>query len=369
MKKLLITIIIVILSTKFSFGISGDVITKPNLRVLDIGNSYTLHATQYLRQITTLSGSNTDDMCLYQATVGNGRFKDWYMIIDDLAQGTTKYSIKKVLGGLSISTRTGDFEIADPQPMVELLSQNEWDLIIIHQQSAHAPYYDNWSGDGLGGYFEEFYNLLKQYQPNAAIGFYIIHSYAASYSDNKEEDTFLRWELISNSVKQLLNDYKIDFILPYGTAIENIRHSSLNNENDLTFDGVHLANGFPRYAAACCYYESLIAPRSGISIKDNTFRYKKDKNQTDEFDVTDENVPIILKAVELAMKEPYRCFNPETMEEIKHQEEETSDEDKPHDIYLPNGMRIKKGAMKETLTESLPRGIFVMKKKKFVVKR
>ena len=93
MRHYCFAVFIGLLIANTSFGIDKDFLKKPNLRVLDIGNSYTFQATQFLKQITDASGSDVSDMCLYRATVGNGRFRDWYYIIDDLSQSTVKYTI------------------------------------------------------------------------------------------------------------------------------------------------------------------------------------------------------------------------------------------------------------------------------------
>ena len=127
----------------------------------------------------------------------------------------------------------------------------------------------------------------------------------------KEKSSMKRWELIAQSVKRLCDDYKIDIVIPYGTAIENLRTSSHNNEYDLTRDGTHCGFGLCRYTAACCYYESLIAPRSEISVLGNTARFDS-TNVSSSFpaiSVTDENALIAQKAAVKATKDWYSVDN------------------------------------------------------------
>ena len=101
-----------------------------------------------------------------------------------------------------------------------------------------------------------------------------------------------------------------------------MRASSLNNEYDLTRDGTHLGFGLARYTAACCYYQALIAPRSGISVYGNTARYtvpENDKNVTYPsscIDVTDDNALTAQKAALAAAYKWYDVVNPDTMEDI-----------------------------------------------------
>lgn len=292
------------------------VLNKPTLKVLDIGNSYTNDATELLPLITKASGSDISNICIYKAVRSGASFKHWYDIYFDLDTAYT-YSIKKVLGGLSANVSTGRSKKGDGSLFRKLLTDEKWDIIIIHQVSTFAPYYEQWNGTGRDGYINEFLSLIKKHQPNAVIGFYLIHSLWDNHKRNKEGSSYERWKLICSSVKKLQKEYGIDFIIPYGTAIENLRSCSMNNKYDLTRDGTHLTYGLGRYTAACCYYESLIAPRSGISVLGNAARYDASKAVRSKYpsiSVTDKNALIAQKAAVLATKQMFECFNPEKID-------------------------------------------------------
>ena len=298
----------------------NSILLKSNLKVLDIGNSYTNDATNLLPEIAAASCSDISDLCLYKATRSSGSFKNWYDIYHDQDNGTT-YTISKVLGGIDANITTGNGEAGDGSLFREALENEKWDIIIIHQMSTYAPYYAEWNTTGKGGYLKELLAILKDKQPQAMIGFLLVHSYWDGHSGNKEKSSYLRWQLIANSVKRLCAEYGISFVIPYGTAVENLRSSSLNNEFDLTRDGTHCGFGLCRYTAACCYYESLIAPRSGISVLGNTARYDASKAEETTYpsvSVTDENALIAQKAAILATENWYECVNPETVTNIHH---------------------------------------------------
>ena len=288
-----------------------DILKKPQLKVLDIGNSYTTDATAMLKLLTQTNQMDVSDVCLYKATRGSGSFKSWYNLYYDNDNNT--YTISKVLGGINANISTGTGEPNDGTLFREALSNEKWDIIIIHQRSNFAPYYEQWQGDGNGGYLNEFLSLIKEHQPQAKIGFLLVHSYWDNYSGNKEKSSLLRWELIANSVKSLCEEYPIDVVIPYGTAIENLRSSSLNNEYDLTRDGTHCGFGLARYTAACCYYESLLAPRSGMTVLGNTARYDASNVESTypAVSVTDDNALIAQTAAVLATKNYFECVNPE----------------------------------------------------------
>ena len=311
--NVILGIVLFCTSTVVMANSDDNVLLKPNLKVLDIGNSYTNDATNMLPKITAASGSDISDMCLYKAIRSSGSFKSWYDLYHDNDNQT--YTISKVMGGIDANITTGSGEAGDGSLFREALENEKWDIIIMHQRSNYAPYYDDWNTTGNDGYLKEFLDILKDKQPQAMIGFLLVHSYWDGYDGNKEQSSYLRWQLIANSVKRLCEDYAISFVIPYGTAVENLRSSSLNNDYDLTRDGVHCGFGLCRHTAACCYYESLIAPRSGISVLGNTSRYDASKAEETTYpsvSVTDENALIAQTAAILATKNWYKCVNPET---------------------------------------------------------
>ena len=209
-----------------------SVLKKAELRVLDIGNSYTTGATRLLPLITTASKTDLSTMCLYQCYRSGASFKKWVDIYND--KDTTKtYSITKVVGGLSANVQTGKGEAGDGKLFRDVLTNETWDLIIIHQVSTYAPYYSRWNTDSAAGYLDKLISIIKEHQPNAELGFLLVHSYWSGYERNTEQSSYDRWQLIANSAKSFCEDYDVDFVIPYGTAIQNLRLSSLNNEYDL----------------------------------------------------------------------------------------------------------------------------------------
>jgi hypothetical protein len=288
------------------------VLKKAELRVLDIGNSYTSGATHLLPLIAKASNANLSTMCLYQCDRGGASFKNWVEIYNNKDTAST-YLFSKVVGGLSANMPTGKGQAGDGKLFRDVLTNETWDLIIIHQVSTYAPYYSQWNTHSAAGYLDELISIIKKHQPNAELGFLLVHSYWSEYSGNKQHSSFERWQLIANSAKSFCEDYDVDFVIPYGTAIQNLRLSSLNNEYDLTSDGTHCGYGLAEYTAACCYYESLIAPRCGISVLGNSARIDVSDKESKypSVNVTDENALIAQVAAYLATMDMYHCQNPE----------------------------------------------------------
>ena len=284
---------------------------KPNLTVLDIGNSYTMDATRLIPTVVKNSEVSLEDMCFYKIVRGGASFLDWCNIYSD--SDDQPYYFRHVVGGKKVEVSALDGKPRDGSLFREVLSKFDWDIIFIHQVSTYAPYYAQWDGYGEGGYLNVLLSIIKQYQPNALIGFLLVHSYSDDFNRNKEHSSFDRWLKIADSTRQLRDDYGIRLIIPYGTAIENLRKSSLNDEYDLTRDGLHLGFGLSQYTAACCYYEALIARRTGVSCFGTSAQIdvSKEEAQFPGINVTESNAIVAQKAAILAVKDMFHCNNPE----------------------------------------------------------
>lgn len=311
MKKLLLFLL---LALTLQAHADYSVLTKPNLKILMLGNSYMLDGTSYLKDIANASGSDISDMCIYRILRSSSGFKHWCDIYND--KDVYEYYFARELGGLSSTVKQGKGEAGDGSLFRQVLTDDEWDLILIQPVSTEAADYDKWENDG---YLAQLLEILKTHQPNAQIGFVMVHSYWDEYVHNYQHSSYDRWQLIADATQKLVANHDIDFVLPCGTAVEDLRMTSVNNDYDLTRDGTQLAYGLGRYVAACCYYEALIAPRSGISVVGNTLRPTVASSTTSTYpivDVTDENAALAQRAAMLAVSDPFVCHNPENEDDV-----------------------------------------------------
>ncbi len=318
MKKIILLIGILLSATITFATTAGDSIfvfdtnnpihnlRKENLRILDIGNSYTTDATHYLPEIAAAAGA-TAGYSLYKATRSVGSFKHWVDIYNE--SDNDKNYLKFVAGDEIDEVATGTGNAGDGSFFRNALQNGKWDLILIHQVSTHATDFTPWNGNTKAGYLKELIQIIRQTNPQATIGFYIVHSYWSGYSGNKEKSSLERWENIATAIKDLRLNYGIDFIIPYGTAVQNLRSTPLNDGYDFSTDGTHLADGLGDYVAACCYWQSVFAPRFG-SILGNSFRLTTlDESKKGVFNITDETATVAQKAAVLATKNMYRITN------------------------------------------------------------
>jgi len=285
-----------------------DVRMKDTLKILDIGNSYTEDLTTLLSLVFSSYGSGPKDMCYYALLRGGGTFKNWYDCYNN--NDNSEYRCQLIAGDLQANVKTGKFKSHDGSGFRKVLEE-KWDIILIHQASQYATDYDSWLSTEDSGYLNEFLELIKEKQAQTTLGFYIIHSYSSDYQMNTEHSSYERWKKNVEAVKRLYNEYP-DFkvIIPYGTAIQNLRESLPDEKMDYSRDGTHLGIGLARYTATCCLFETLFSKRYGLSIIGNEVWYKCSKNTISKYpngciDVTEENARLAQYAAYWAIYDPY----------------------------------------------------------------
>ena len=281
---------------------------KADLKVLDIGNSYTQDAQTYLPQIIKASGID-DDFSLYRAFRPSASFKTW---VDCWNDSDNEYYSIDFCAGTSLGGISGSGSASDGALFRKALQSVKWDIILIHQVSTYSNDYSLWEGNGAGGYLQELIRIIRVTNPQATIGYLMTHSYRGSYWANSEGSSYLRWRNIADATKQLKLEYGIDFIIPYGTAVQNLRASLLNDGYEFSEDGTHMGAGLGDYVAGCCYFESLLAPRYGVSIWGNTFRLTNlDESKGGRRNITDQTAIVAQKAAILATLDMWNVSDPD----------------------------------------------------------
>ena len=283
-------------------GVVPECLKGETLRVLDIGNSFTQDATAMLPDLVKGSGSDVSRMCLYSLMRGGSSWRTWANCWK--GEDNASYAYIKVFGGLNQPVQ-GSGSVTDgkasPELMQNVLTQVQWDLIVIHQVSTWSGEFARWNEDNAAGGLDEFLDIIRTYQPGAKLAFLLVHS-SNSYCGQHELTTEQRWEQIADAARQMQEQYGVELVIPYGTAVENLRLTEYNDEYGLCRDNHHLGIGLARYTAAAAYYEALVAPRSGVDIEGNAYRYACSRGDWDlsskskPVNVTDKNVRIAWKA-------------------------------------------------------------------------
>lgn len=285
------------------------------LRILHISNSYGGNVLYYVADLLKAADIDVSKVLVERLMYSSGSFKSWCDVAKD--ENANKYLYYKMAGGLETTLKGYEADKNDGSIFRRMLEENKWDLIILNQASTYAPYYEDWDSTGSGGYLPQLLSIIREYQPEVPVGFLLIHSYAEDYNSNTQHwSTMERWEKICDGVRWLQSAYDVDFVVPYGTAIQNLRLTGYNNTYDLTGDGTHLAGGLAQYAAGCCYFESVFSPRFNITVYGNSLRLPDPEVQfSDRYDgcvipVDDGSAEIAQKAAFLASHNMYEVRSP-----------------------------------------------------------
>ena len=237
------------------------------LRVLGIGNSFTDDAMEYLPDLLASAGIN--NVVLGKLSLGGSSLEKHFDLYE---ADSAAYSYLKSEAGVNRwmsanGKRSLKFAVAD----------EPWDVIIIQQVSSDAGLYNTYQP-----FLNDLIDIIKVNCPNAgvALGWQMTWAYGSASNHggfaNYGGDQMTMYNAIVNAVKEMVVRTGIDIVIPSGTAIQNLRGTSINNAPaDLTRDGFHIDLGAGRYTLACTWFQCIIAPCLDCTISNNPFRVDK----------------------------------------------------------------------------------------------
>lgn len=258
------------------------------LRILAIGNSFSDDATQYLPDLLEAAGIH--NVILGRLYIGgctlerhckeyetNGHEYVYLKSTKNKWETVKKYKEGRFMDGL------GD---------------EPWDIITMQQgspKSGRWDSYDPWLGNLIGIVRKECSN------PKAAIVWHQTWAYSRTYTNrnfaNYAYDQQYMFDSIQLCVDKARKQYNIPVVIPSGPAVQMLRGTWLNTDKDLTRDGFHMSYREGRYATACVWFEALIKPTLGVSVKGNSFR------NSGENEVSDKEAALMQKTAIKAVKQ------------------------------------------------------------------
>lgn len=234
------------------------------MKVLAIGNSFSVDGTRYLHQVAKANGTDLKVVNLY---IGGCPLRRHYinMLDDERAYGM---EFNGVNTGFRVSIR-------------EALISDEWDVVTVQQVSHQAPYYETYQP-----YLNELVAYVKKYAPQAKI--YIQQTWG--YENGSDRLARFGWGSMAEMFASVEKSYnlaadaiKADGIIKSGKALLTAAEKGIKVHRD----SFHASFGFGRYLLALVWYKTL----TGNSVLENNFT---------EFDeaVTDEEIAIAKEIAE-----------------------------------------------------------------------
>lgn len=262
------------------------------LKVLAIGNSFSEDAMRWMYDIAEDCGA--EDVVFANMYIGGCSLERHVSNIQNDAKAYDYQKISKETGGQWTHTGGGG---ADSWSISRGLQAEDWDYITIQQVSGY-------SGDpasfknGNTDYIDEMVNYIRKYNTTAKIGYHMTWAYQqdSNHGDfgkyNKDQMTMYNAILSTVQNTVLAEHPEIDFVIPAGTTIQNLRTSFLGDT--LTRDGYHMSYNLGRYAVGLTWILKI----AGWSIDDVTFT-------PSSAEVPASYLPMIKEAVKNAVADPW----------------------------------------------------------------
>ena len=243
--------------------------SEGTIKLLMIGNSFSVNAYTYINQIAQAAGVN-----LICANLQHGGCS-LKMHYDYMTNNKTEYSYSRSWGS-NISDYTAAQALAD----------QDWDYISIQQVSGYSGDYSSYQP-----YMHGVIEYIKSHCPNAEIIWHQTWAYqkTSTHSDfpkyNNDQDYM--WECIESASRYACNVEGIRYIVPSGKAFQNARDTAIGD--NLNSDGYH-ANSMGCYLAGYCFFSTV----TGSLPNANSYRPS---------DISEANWKLLRKAVTDAVTE------------------------------------------------------------------
>lgn len=285
-------------------GSSGGSSTPTGpFKILCVGNSFTKCTMQYMADICNNLGVN--NVTIQRLYKDGASLQDYDDMVLTNAFSSYSCSLINVVGtsGRSSATTLGG------------VFANTWDLVVFQQKSSLADEYNSYEP-----YLTSLINKVKMACGNANVKFAWLMTWEtqgsstaiANYNDQANR---FGAAASANNIVAAVKSMKEDFgdnlaIIPIGTAIENIRNSSVNGSGAASFtrDNSHLNMGVGDYVAGCTFFASVLQAVTGKNIYDDTLTTNGDhdaQSSTGAVDVTSSNRLTCQKAAVLAVIHPF----------------------------------------------------------------
>lgn len=274
---------------------------KKSLKILFIGNSFTVDATEHLPGM--LASAGITHVRMVRAYHGGYKLPEFFENYEAPDICTYYYCEP----GAAKWSNDGTLN----RSLKSIVESDTWDIVTLQE---HTGSYCAWKWDetersAISGLCDR----IQQAQPlsRPTIGYIMSQAYGTThtYYPKYFPDQQAMFEAIVEQVRKITAQTCIDIVIPTGTSLQNLRTSSLNKNNgmDLTRDLYHMDYGISRYAAAATVFRMLLTPCTGIGVEGNGYRYSNSSTSTTGYStpVTDANAPVAIRAALEACRTPY----------------------------------------------------------------
>ena len=226
-----------------------DITELAPVRILCIGNSYARDMVEsWLPSFAKTS--NIQLVVGNAARAGYGLRHHW----QNLEEGRAVLEYCKLKDGIYTSS--------DGHTLAEIIRDEPWDYVTFQQNSEDSGLYSTYTP-----FLRNLIDYVKDIHPEAKLGWVMTWAYAQDFDgsgfQNYQNDQAVMYDSIRNAVRQMLADYpEIEFVVPCGTAVQNLRSSFLGDR--VNRDGTHLNTFIGRYLTAYTFFATMFGEETAI---------------------------------------------------------------------------------------------------------
>ncbi|MBQ8213123.1 MAG: DUF4886 domain-containing protein [Clostridia bacterium] len=213
------------------------------VRVLALGNSFTVDGMHYLWDICKNGGAET--VILGNLYIGNCTLdKHW----GNISGNKAAYKFYK--------NTDGNWTTTENYRVLDAIKEEDWDLFVFHQAGAGVGFVNTFANFD---HIIDFFNQNKT-NPNAKMMWHLTWA----YQGNSKQEAFAKYDYdqmkMYTAATTVVKEYiapkeTIAGVIPTGTAIQNLRTSHFGDT--VTRDTYHLSYNYGRYTAALTWYAAL----------------------------------------------------------------------------------------------------------------
>jgi hypothetical protein len=286
------------------------------VRILCIGNSFSADVVE--SWLSPMAKENGIQLVIGNAVRGGWGLRGHWT---DIVEGNAATEYRKIVNGT--------YSLTKGCTLTEIINDEPWDLITFQQVSQESGIYSTYSP-----YLQNLINYVKGIHPQARLGWLMTWAYAKNAGHggfaNYNHDQMTMYNAIVDAAVRVMQDYhELSFLVPCGTAIQNLRTSIIGD--NATRDGFHLDLKIGRLTVAYTMFATLFGEEATIQ---NAYH---PLNQLSE-----DSIIIARQAALDAVKNPFAItLQPYTIEGINSQEADKQN-GKAHKLICDNHLYIIK---------------------------
>lgn len=252
---------------------------QKSFKILAIGNSFSEDGLYYLFNIARDYGLK--NIVIGNLYIGGASLELHY---ENAQANLPLYKYQKNNNGIWVDYH--NFSI------LSVITDEDWDLVTLQQTSGLSGISDSY--EPYLSFLIDYLNIHKT-NNNIKIGWHLTWA----YPEDSDHTSFINYDnnqftmykaIISAAREKILDNPAFSFVIPTGTAIQNLRMSFIGDT--LNRDGFHLSFNEGRYTAGLTWFKTL----TNLPL---------DNLQNIPEGITELELFAIKKAVEQAYKNPY----------------------------------------------------------------